>query len=289
VWRRPAYRQLRSLQKSWRESELGLIGETAERLDRFFGAFAGATKALLLLDYDGTLAPFRVDRFRARPWAGVRDLLTGIQRQRRSRIVVVTGRPASEIAPLLAVASPLEVWGLHGAERLHTDGRRELAQLRPTTQAKLDELCAQLRRDSLGGLFEVKSNAAVMHWRGIPAGRAKAIEKRTRALFEPLAQLDGLALMEFESGLELRAGPEKGAAVRKLLNELKDDVPHPVAFLGDDLTDEAGFLAMKGHGLSALVRRKRRETAADVWLRPPGELRDFLSMWLQACRALRGD
>jgi len=263
--------------------------ETAERLDRFFGAFTGAAKALLLLDYDGTLAPFRVDRSKARPWAGVRELLTRIQNQGQTRIVVVTGRPAAEIAPLLGLALPLEVWGLHGAERLHSDGRRELEQPSPATQAKLEALCTQLRRDSLGGLFEAKPNSATMHWRGIPAGKANAIEKRTRAVFEPLAHLDGLTLLEFESGLELRAGREKGAAVRTLLDETKDSIPIPAAFLGDDITDEAAFLAMKGHGLTALVRRERRDTAADIWLRPPEELRIFLKKWLRACRTVRCD
>ncbi len=266
-----------------------MIVETAKKLDRFFGAFAGAAKALLLLDYDGTLAPFRVDRFKARPWAGVRDLLTLIQNQGPTRIVVITGRPAAEIGPLLGLAVPLEVWGLHGAERLHADGRRQLEKPPPATQAKLNELSAQLRRDSLGGLFEAKPNSATMHWRGIPPGKAKAIEKRTRALFEPLAHLDGLTLLEFESGLELRAGREKGAAVRTLLDEMKDSIPLPAAFLGDDITDEAAFLTMKGHGLTGLVRRERRDTAADIWLRPPEELRIFLKMWLRACRTVGGD
>jgi trehalose 6-phosphate phosphatase len=59
--------------------------------------------------------------------------------------------------------------------------------------------------------------------------------------------------------------------------------------LGDDLTDEAAFLAMKGHGFSGLVRRERRDTTADIWLRPPGELRDFLKRWLLVCRALGRD
>jgi trehalose 6-phosphate phosphatase len=264
-----------------------LNGETAEKLDQFFGTFSGALHALLLLDYDGTLAPFRIDRFRARPWAGIHELLTNIQNQGRTRIVVVTGRPAGEIAPLLRLVPPLEVWGLHGAERLHPDGRRELEQPPPATQAKLYALCAQLRGDSLGGLFEAKPNAAVMHWRGASAEKAKAIEKRTRLLFEPLAQLDGLTLLEFECGLELRAGREKGAAVRTLLDEMKDHTLHPAAFLGDDVTDEAGFLAMKGRGLSALVRREHRDTAADIWLRPPEALKDFLRKWLRACGSLR--
>jgi trehalose-6-phosphatase len=50
-----------------------------EKIRTFFAGFAGKVTPLLLLDYDGTLAPFRVDRFLARPWAGVRELLTRIQ------------------------------------------------------------------------------------------------------------------------------------------------------------------------------------------------------------------
>jgi len=258
---------------------------------------AEARKALLLLDYDGTLAPFRVDRFKARPWAGVRELLARIQRQGRTRMVVITGRPAAEIAPLLTLAPPLEVWGLHGAERLYPDGRRELEEAPAAARARLDELRERLRRDSLGGLFEDKANGAVMHWRGLATRKAKLVEERTRALFEPLAQMDGLRLLEFEAGLELRGGRDKGGAVEAIFEEaVHPRCPearhrgHPgvstaVAFLGDDLTDEAAFQAVNGATgahLSVLVRREWRETAADVWLRPPGELLGFLAKWLEA-------
>ena len=261
----------------------GLSQETAEKLEEFFRALAGASHSLLLLDYDGTLAPFRVDRFQARPWAGVRELLKQIQNQGRTRMAVVTGRPAAEIAPLLELEPAVEVWGLHGAERLYPDGRSELEEAPAAARARLDELRARLRQDSLGGLFEDKANAAVMHWRGASPAKARLIEERTRALFEPLAQLDGLALLEFEAGLELRAGRDKGGAVEAIVEEYR--AGGPVAFLGDDLTDEAAFRAVNGAAgthLSVLVRRERRETAADVWLRPPGELLEFFERWAEA-------
>ncbi len=254
--------------------------EAADKLDAFFSTFAGGETPLLLLDYDGTLAPFRINRFQARPWAGARALLERIQSQGRTRMAIVTGRPAAEIAPLLGLQPALEVWGLHGAERLYPDGREELEAAPPTAQQKLDELRAFLRCDSLGGLFEDKPNAAVMHWRGVSPQKAKLIEKRTRRLFEPLAQLDGLNLLEFEAGLELRVGRDKGGAVEAILEEAGADAP--VAYLGDDLTDEAAFRAVNAvgaRGLSVLVRRERRESAAEVWLRPPGELREFLERW----------
>jgi trehalose-phosphatase len=148
---------------------------------------------------------------------------------------------------------------------------------------KLDELREQLKHDSLGGLFEDKANGVVMHWRGVPPQKAKLIEKRTRALFEPLAQMDGLRLLEFEAGLELRVGRNKGGAVEAILAETKTH--GPVAYLGDDLTDEAAFRAVNAvgpRGLSALVRRARRETTAQIWMRPPAELREFLERWARA-------
>jgi trehalose 6-phosphate phosphatase len=268
-----------------------LTQESEEKLEEFFRAFAGARKALLLLDYDGTLAPFRVDRFKARPWTGVRELLARIQNQAQTgletRMAIISGRPAAEIAPLLGLDSPLEIWGLHGAERLYPDGRRELQEAPPATRSRLDELREQLRRDSFDGLFEDKPNAAVMHWRGTSPRKARQIEQRTRELFEPLAQLEGLTLLEFESGLELRVGRGKGEAVEAILKETNGDgfAACPVAFLGDDVTDEAAFCAVnsaKGPHLSALVRRKWRETAADVWLKPPVELRQLLQRWIDA-------
>lgn len=254
-----------------------------EKLDAFFGTLANGTNPLLLLDYDGTLAPFRLNRFEARPWVGVRELLTRIQKQSKTHMAVITGRPASEISPLLGLEPALEVWGLHGAEHLYPDGRRELEEAAPETQRKLDELRAMLRRESLGGRFEDKPNAVVMHWRGAAPGKARLIEKKTRQLFEPLAQMDGLGLLEFESGLELRVGRDKGGAINAILSEADADTP--VAFLGDDLTDESGFRAVRqagNRGLSVLVREKRRETDADIWLRPPAELKGFLETWLKA-------
>ncbi len=255
--------------------------QSQEKLDRFFaGLGAAADRPVLLLDYDGTLAAFRVDRFTSRPYAGVREALNCIQREGRTRLAVITGRPAQEIAPLLGLDSPLEVWGLHGAERLYPDGRRELEHAPAATEARLEEIRQHLRRDALGGLFEDKANGVVMHWRGKPRKVAERIERRTRELFEPLATLDGLALLDFEAGIELRVGRNKGGAAAAILAE--ESSASPVAFLGDDLSDEAAFRVVRSlgaRGLSALVRPALRQTEAEVWLRPPRDVVPFLARW----------
>jgi trehalose-phosphatase len=166
---------------------------------------------------------------------------------------------------------------------MHVDGRRELEEAPPETQRRLNELREHLRHNNLGGQFEDKPNAAVMHWRGASPRTAKFIEVRTRELFEPLSRLEGLALLEFEGGLELRVGRDKGGAVGTLVAEAPPGTP--VAFLGDDVTDEAGFRAVnqaQGPHLSVLMRPEARETAADLWMRPPSELRAFLKKWYRA-------
>ena len=254
-----------------------------EKLHSFFYSLEGAQAPLLLLDYDGTLADFRIDRFTARPWSGVRELLNAIQKDRQTRLMVITGRPAGEINPLLRLDKPVEVWGLHGAERLHADGRREIEEAPPEALAKLDELRELLRRDNLGGLFEDKPNAAVMHWRGRSPRQAKLIEEKTRALFEPAAEVSGLSLLPFESGIELRVGRDKGGAVEAIVALAEPGTP--VTYLGDDLTDEAAFNAvnrLKNPHLSMLMRRGWRSTEAEVWLRPPEELLWFLRQWRSA-------
>ena len=258
--------------------------DAASQLASFFRAFTPQTIPFLLLDYDGTLAPFRKDRTRARPWSGVREILQAIQQQGSTRMAVITGRPATEIAPLLGLPQPLEVWGLHGAEHLYPDGRKELEDFPESTRQKLSQLRTQLHQDSLGGLFEDKANGAVMHWRGATAEKAEQIREETMALFAPLAGSDGLALLEFEAGVELRAGRDKGGAVQEILQQSAPETP--VAFLGDDFTDESAFQAVNTrakNGLSILVRMENRKTTAQLWLRPPGGLKAFLKSWQTAC------
>jgi trehalose 6-phosphate phosphatase len=263
--------------------------ETEKKLNVFFDALAQARTALLLLDYDGTLAGFRVDRFKSRPWAGVVPLLKRIQAQEKTRIAVVTGRPPEEIPTMLKLEPAVEVWGLHGALRLYPDGHSEMEEQSPAVRQALEELRAKLHRDALGGLFEDKPNAAVMHWRGRSPEQAEAVRARAMELFLPLTKL-GLRLLHFDGGVELRAGRDKGGAVEQIIAECEREsgVGPAVTYLGDDLTDEAAFRvvnAAKGPHLSVLMRREDRETDADVWLKPPVELREFLKRWDEARRA----
>jgi trehalose-6-phosphatase len=70
--------------------------------------------------------------------------------------------------------------------------------------------------------------------------------------------------------------------VRKLLSELPPETP--LAFLGDDTTDEDAFLALRGtNALTILVRAEWRPTNAQMWIRPPEQLLAFLNEWAIRC------
>ena len=96
-------------------------------VDSFFHGLRNAGQCALLLDYDGTLAPFHVQPEGAIPYPGVREVLNRILAQGRTRIVIVTGRTLADLIPLLALNRAVEVWGEHGGERAYPEGDRERA------------------------------------------------------------------------------------------------------------------------------------------------------------------
>jgi trehalose 6-phosphate phosphatase len=252
-------------------------------LEQFMKAVARSPVSALLLDYDGTLAPFCLNRQLALPFPGVTELLQEIIANGRTRVVIITGRNAREVIPLLAVHPSPEIWGCHGLERLKPDGSGETPCVEEPVVCALADADRWLRYQGLHNRAEFKIGAVAIHWRGLD--QAAAAETRSKVLLGwfPIAQSTPMELLEFDGGIEMRMpGHDKGDAVRTILDEIGPEVP--VAYLGDDVTDEQAFLALGTLGLSVLVRPEWRETAAALWIRPPEGLRDFLTRWLQACR-----
>src|ERR1700691_2814668 len=98
-------------------------------VEQFMESVAQSPASALLLDYDGTLAPFCIERQQALPYPGVTALLQEIIVNGRTRVVIVTGRNAREVIPLLGVHPNPEIWGCHGLERLRPDGTYEIPRV----------------------------------------------------------------------------------------------------------------------------------------------------------------
>jgi trehalose-phosphatase len=249
---------------------------------RFLQDVAAARDRVLILDYDGTIAPSSAHRLRALPYAGVPELLHQIMTQCSTRLIVASGRAAHEVMSLLGMIPPPEIWGTYGAERVYADGRYEEIEV---TQDALEVLLkseTSLEREGLSHLLDVKLAAVAVHWRGLSPSEVLPIRTKAYRILEPLAAKSNLVLSEFEDGIEIRLrAANKGIALHGLLSELDPKVP--VAYLGDDITDEDAFRVLNDRGLTVLVNSKSRFTAAQISLKPPEELIGFLNAWIKAC------
>jgi trehalose 6-phosphate phosphatase len=253
-------------------------------LDAFFRRLACASERVLLLDYDGTLAPFHRRPERAVPYPGVTDLLKRAMRDCGTRIVIVSGRKLADLRGPLTRVPHHEAWACHGWERFTAAGERTGYAPSHAVQRQLQVAEAGVRELAMHGVrIERKVASIAVHWRGLMPDVVDRIGVAVDAAWNGLdcAQLDRL---EFDGGLELRArGRNKGDAVREILATCGP--LSACAYLGDDHTDEDAFAAIRGSGLGVLVRAELRDTAADAWIRPPHELVGFLERWCE-CGAL---
>jgi trehalose-phosphatase len=279
--------------------EVSVEDPVGSKEDSFFERLARAPRALLMLDYDGTLAPFAEKRLEARLYPGVRERLDALVHLERrglegdgtagDRVVLISGRRARELQALARLEFPIEIWGSHGREHLDVDGSYWLEPVSPYEQQALDAIKLVLKKDFPAEMLESKPHSVAIHWRDREQMKNDALARVTHLCDEyrsDAAREEKLQLLSFDGGVELRVGQgNKGQAADKLLRAMPDDTL--AAFLGDDVTDEDAFGLLRGkyeqRSLSVLVRKEPRVTAAEVRISPPEELLTFLDRWLE-CR-----
>ncbi|NJB66889.1 trehalose-phosphatase [Desulfobaculum xiamenense] len=241
----------------------------------FWAGVASAPAVVLVLDYDGTLAPFVANPAEAVPYPGVCEAVTRLMDGERCRVVFVTGRAIDDLLPLLALPRTPEIWGSHGGERLLSDGRCIPPAMQDETREALARAAGMANAAGYSHNLERKPGCIAFHLRSLPEQeRAKASEW-ARGAWGELDGRDGLVLHAFDGGLELRcAGFGKDRAVRTIVEEAPDGAA--IFYLGDDLTDEDAFAALAGHGTGIIVRAQCERPSLAQWiLHPPMELIAF--------------
>jgi trehalose-phosphatase len=238
-----------------------------------------------MLDYDGTLAPFCIERDKAYPYPGVSEVLTLILDAGNTRLVIISGRKTDDLILLLGLKRLPEIWGAHGCERLMPDGTYEAVKLDERTVKQFEEVDGWFKREGLERLYEKKPVSRALHVRGLEPKYAKEIKSRVLNEWSLIADKGKLVIQEFNGGIELNIQDRnKGFAVETILTEMGDGTF--AAYLGDDITDEDAFRAIKGRGTGILVRENPHDhnTYADFQIKPPDELLDFLIRWEKVLR-----
>ncbi|AUG79124.1 trehalose phosphatase [Kitasatospora sp. MMS16-BH015] len=203
-------------------------------------------RAVVGLDFDGTLAPIVADPAAARAHPGVVPALAGLAPY-LAGVVIVTGRPAELAVQYGGFAGVpglerLTVLGQYGAERWDArTGELSSPEPPPGVAAARAELPGVLAAAPEGTWVEDKGRALAVHTR-----RTEDPGAAMELLREPVAGLAAAHGLVVEPGryvLELRPpGVDKGAALTAYLAELD---AHAVLYAGDDLGDLPAFEAVE--------------------------------------------
>jgi trehalose 6-phosphate phosphatase len=245
-------------------------------------------RAVVVLDFDGTLSPIVPDPAQARAHPGAVPALAALA-PRVGSVVVLTGRPAATAVEYGGFAGVtgldrLTVLGHYGAERWEAaTGHLESPGDHPGVAAARAELP------------EVLADAPDGTWIEDKGGRAFAVHTRRtadpRAAFDALrgplrdlADRHGLLLEPGSMVLELRPpGVDKGAA---LTEHLRAADPSAVLYAGDDLGDLAAYDAVdrfRAEGVPGLLVASAATDVpaltarADLTLAGPPAVVDFLA------------
>jgi trehalose 6-phosphate phosphatase len=218
-------------------------GATPEATAGLAAIVADPGRALIALDFDGTLAPIVSEPSAARPHP---DVLPALQRlaTRVGTLAIITGRRAEVAVKLGGFAGipGLIVIGQHGFERWE-GGQLSSPPPAPEVAAARARLPAVLAAAGVpeGAQVEDKGHALVVHVR-----RTADPQAALALLTGPLTEFATEAGLDSKPGrmvIELRPpGVNKGAALTALISE-RD--PAAVLFAGDDLGDLPAFEAVR--------------------------------------------
>ena len=204
---------------------------------------AQCQRTALFLDVDGTLLELARTPDTVVVTDALRALLAALEHALGGALALVSGR---RIDDLDRVFTPLALpaAGIHGLERRAADGSRRAppeSSWRADIAARLETFAAR----HPGLRLEDKGHALALHYRAAPALGAEAgafCETLVQRAHSPLRLLRGKRVFEF-----IPDGYDKGSAITEFMHELPFTGRHPV-FIGDDVTDEAGFAAVNRLG-----------------------------------------
>lgn len=197
------------------------------------------SRSVVIVDFDGTLAPIVADPPAAAPLPHAGAVLARLV-GRIGRVAVVSGRPVAFLRNALPVEG-LALFGHYAVERLDGDAVTTVAEARLWAEAvrtAAAEAEAEAEPDAeLAGLFvEHKGSLAVaLHWRRHPDLGPAAIRLGQRLAATHQLRLDpGRQTLELRPPLDV----DKGSPVAELATGA-----HAALVMGDDRGDIAAFAA----------------------------------------------
>lgn len=244
-----------------------------ERWTTVASRLARAERLLLMLDFDGTLAPIVPRPSDARIPDAALPTLRKLQASPRVTLAIVSGRGARDLRALAGLAD-IHYFGSHGRERIRPGSAEVesspagLSQVRACCQRLADEL-----GDIEGFQLEDKGPAAAAHFRNVDARHWQRVERAVRQA----AAIGSLNVSQGKRVFDITPndGVDKGTAALELLGEVGG---LPIYF-GDDTTDETAFAALPDEAITVYVGPEAGSSGARYRVNGPEEVHSALA-WL---------
>lgn len=211
----------------------------------------------LFLDFDGTLVEIAERPQDVILAPGLTHALEALSERLDGRLAIVSGRSIAVLDEFLHRV-PVAMAGSHGGE-FRPAGSSEIEALAEPLPKPLCEALSAFARDNGGLVFEAKPCSAAVHYRDRPQTGA--------ALFAYAQQLGveyGAHVKHGKMVVELTMpGSDKGNAVTRFMSQAPFAGTRPL-FLGDDVTDEDAFAAVRHFDGGGILVGPMRQTQA-LW------------------------
>ncbi len=232
---------------------------------------------ILLLDYDGTLTPFRGDPAKNEPSSTLVEILNRLGSNRKNRVYLMSGRRQEELNRWFGQL-PIGLAAEHGmfVRDIESNDWQQAQETSGDWIEMVRNILDDYTKRTPGSLIEQKAASIAWHYREADGrfGEWQSHELMIH-LEQTLANLP-VAVVQGHRLVEVRPqGVNKGSFARSTLNGLAKDQQATVLCFGDDRTDEEMFLALPPKAWSCRVGNRR--TMARYYLHNPDEVLEILS------------
>jgi len=213
--------------------------------------FESAKKAVLFLDYDGTLVPFDSDPQAVKPDKELTKLLKDLNNHEKTKVVIISGRDKNTLEEWMG-SFGVEFIGEHGVWLKEKDGEWKTAEgLDNSWKKEIKPILDIYVNKTPGSFIEEKDYSLVWHYRKVETGLGELRAREIISHLKYLAVNMNLQVLEGNKVVEIKnLEVNKGKSALKWLNREEPDF---ILSIGDDWTDEDTFKAMPDEAYTVKV------------------------------------